>query len=70
MALVDDPVMAPGLIVQVPAGKPVSSTVPVATKQVGWVTVPTVGAAGNAGCALITILTDAAEIHPAALVTE
>ena len=31
--------------------------------------VPTVGAAGKAGAALITTLADAGDIHPAALVT-
>ena len=63
------PAMAPGLIVQLPAGKPVSTTLPVATAQVGCVIVPIPGAAGVAGWALITILPDAAEVHPAALVT-
>ena len=63
------PAMAPGLIVQLPAGKPVSSTLPVATAQVGWVIVPTAGAAGVTGWALITTLAEAAEVQPAALVT-
>ena len=40
-----EPVIPPGLIVQVPAGRPLSTTLPVATAQVGWVIVPTVGAA-------------------------
>ena len=61
--------MLPGLIVQVPAGKPFSITLPVATAQVGWVIVPTVGAVGVVGCALITTLAEAGEVHPAALVT-
>jgi len=43
--LVVDPVMLPGLIVQVPEGRPLSTTLPVATSQVGWVIAPTVGAA-------------------------
>ena len=50
--VVDDPVpaIAPGLMVQFPAGKPLNSTLPVATAQVGWVIVPTAGAAGAQGC--------------------
>ena len=63
------PEMLPGLIVQVPAGKPFNTTLPVATAQVGWVIVPTVGAVGVAGCALITTLAEAGEVQPAALVT-
>ena len=38
------PAIAPGLIVQLPAGKPLNTTLPVATAQVGWVIVPTSGA--------------------------
>ena len=63
------PEIVPGLIVQVPAGKPVSTTLPVAVVQVGCVMVPIAGATGVRGCALITILADAGEIHPTALVT-
>ena len=41
--------------VQVPVmGEPLRATLPVATVQVGWVIVPTTGADGVAGCALIT----------------
>ena len=43
------PAIAPGLIVQFPAGRPLNITLPVATAQVGWVMVPTVGADGVAG---------------------
>ena len=64
-----EPAMAPGLIVQLPEGKPLNTTLPVANEQVGWVMVPTVGAAGVGGCALITTLAEAGELHPAALVT-
>jgi len=64
-----DPVMDPGLMVQFPDGKPPSSTLPVAISQVGWVIVTTTGAEGAPGCVLITILADAAEVHPEALVT-
>ena len=64
------PVIAPGLIVQLPDdGKPLNATDPVATEQVGCVIVPTVGAAGKEGAALITTLTERPDIHPAALVT-
>ena len=63
------PGMDPGLMVQLPAGKPLRSTLPVANAQVGCVTTPTAGAVGVAGCALITIFAVAVEVHPAALVT-
>lgn len=63
------PMMAPGLIVQLPPGSPLRTTLPVARAQVGWVTVPTSGAVGAAGCGLMTILADAEETHPVALVT-
>ena len=69
VVLVVDPVIPPGLIVQFPAGNPLSATLPVATEQVGWVTVPTIGAEGVAGNGFITALTEANEIHPAAFVT-
>lgn len=61
--------IAPGLIVQFPAGNPVISTLPVATEQVGWVMVLKVGVDGVTGCALITTLAEGKEIHPEALVT-
>lgn len=64
------PVIAPGLIVQLPAGKPVNVTLPVAMEQVGCVIVPTIGADGIVGCVLITIFVDGVEVHPEALVTE
>ena len=63
------PVIAPGYMVQLPDGKPLSVTLPVASAQVGCVIVPIDGAAGVAGCALITILPDATEVQPDALVT-
>ena len=46
VVLVPVPVIAPGLIVQVPvAGSPVSTTLPVvAAHEAGWVIVPTTGA--------------------------
>ena len=60
-------VIAPGdrVSVQVPAaGRPFSTTLPVATAQVGWVMVPIAGADGVAGCALITTFAEATEVHP------
>src|SRR5664280_735251 len=69
VVLAADPAIPPGLIVQLPEGKPVRTTLPVATAQVGWVIVPTVGAAGVTGCGLITTLAESGEVHPTALVT-
>ena len=63
------PAIAPGLMIQLPAGKLPITTLPVAAVQVGCVIVPTVGAVGVAGCALMTTLADAGEVHPAAFVT-
>ena len=63
------PAIAPGLIVQLPAGKPLRITLPVATAHVGCVMVPTVGMAGAPGAVLITTLADGAETHPTSLVT-
>jgi hypothetical protein len=37
------PDIGPGLIVQLPAGRPLNTTLPVGEAQVGWVMVPTVG---------------------------
>lgn len=65
-------VIPPGVrvTVQLPvAGNPLRATLPVDNRQVGCVTVPTTGAEGVAGCALITALADAGEMHPEALVT-
>jgi len=63
------PIMAPGLIVQFPEGKPLSITLPVATVQPGWVIIPIIGAAGVAGCVFITTFAEGAELHPTELVT-
>ncbi len=63
---------APGLRVSVhvpEAGRPLNATLPVATAHVGLVMVPTVGASGVAGCALITTSPDAAEVQPTEFVT-
>jgi hypothetical protein len=69
VVLVDDPAIPPGLIVQLPEGNPLNTTLPVVSAQVGCVIVPMTGAAGVEGCALMTTLPDAGEVHPAALVT-
>lgn len=66
---IPEPVMAPGLMVQLPEGKPLNATLPDATAHVGCVTLPVIGAVGVSGCVLITMFTDAEEEHPAALVT-
>jgi len=63
------PAIAPGLIVQLPEGKPLRTTLPVASAQVGWVIVPTVGDEGVTGWVLMRMLADDNEIHPDALVT-
>jgi hypothetical protein len=65
-------VVPPGVRVKVQlpvAGNPFKITLPVATEQVGWVIVPTVGAVGVAGWVLITTLAEEDEIQPEALVT-
>jgi len=64
-----EPATAPGLIVQLPAGKPERSMPPVATEQVGCVIELITGAAGVTGCALMTTLAVAEEVHPTELVT-
>ena len=71
VTLVPVPVIAPGLIVQVPvAGNPFNITVPVDAAHVdGCVTEPTIGAVGATGAAFITTSDDGFEIHPAELVT-
>ena len=62
-----EPAMAPGFIVQLPAGKPVNTTLPVAVEQVGWVMVPTIGAVGADG-SLRVALTPVAEAQPLAVI--
>ena len=51
------------------AGKPFNTTLPVAIAQVGWVMVPTIGAAGAEGWAVITALAEDGETQPDELVT-
>ena len=65
-------VLPPGILVnvQVPeAGKPFNTTEPVGVLQLGWVIVPTAGAAGKAGAALIATLFEGTETQPTSLVT-
>jgi hypothetical protein len=65
-------VMLPGFLVRVHVpeeGRPLRATLPVATSQAGWVLVPTTGAAGAEGIALITTLPVAGETHADASVT-
>ena len=62
----------PGVLVSVhvpDAGKPLNTTLPVASAQVGWVMVPTVGAVGEDGCVVITTLAEDGETQPEELVT-
>jgi hypothetical protein len=68
--LVPVPERFPGFIVHVPvAGKPLNATLPVPTLQVGWVIVPTVGAIGEEGAAVIITSAGPEEVQPEALVT-
>ena len=69
VVLAPDPEIAPGLMVQLPAGNPENTTLPVATEHVGCVIAPIRGAVGVAGCGLITIFAEAAEMQPVTFVT-
>jgi hypothetical protein len=60
------PDMVPGLIVQLPAGRPLSTTLPVGSVHVGCVIVPTIGANNAAGCVIMTF---AVAVHKFASVT-
>lgn len=65
-------VVPPGVCVNIHVpvdGKPFRTTLPVVRVQVGWVTVPIEGAAGDSGGEFIRIFPDDGEIHPFALVT-
>ena len=68
VVLAVDPAIDPGLIVQFPAGKPLSTTLPVPDKQVGCV-ISAIGAPGVPKLAVITTLADAEEVPPNASVT-
>ena len=69
VVLIPAPAIAPGLIIQFPAGKPLKTTLPVATAQDGCVIIPIVGTKGVAGCALMITSADAAEVHTSEFVT-
>jgi hypothetical protein len=63
---------APGLRVNVHVpvdGKPLSTTLPVATVQVGCVIAPTTGGVGVPEEALITTFAEATDVQPPAFVT-
>ena len=49
VVLLPVPVTLPGLIVQLPVGKPLNNTLPVDNEHVGCVMVPTTGADGAVG---------------------
>jgi hypothetical protein len=63
-----DPVILPGLTVQLPAGRPPRTTLPVETVHVGWVMVPIVGAEGR-GLTVTAVTADCALWQPAASAT-
>jgi hypothetical protein len=63
------PGIAPGLIVQLPAGKPLNITLPVANAHVGSLIVPSNGLAGIPVGVLITTEDEASEVQPDAIVT-
>jgi hypothetical protein len=69
VAVVPVPVIAPGLIVQVPvAGRPFNTTLPVVERhEEGCVTVAAIGAVGATGAGFIIISADACDIHPGSL---
>lgn len=64
------PEMAPGLIVQLPDGKPSRTILPVKTAHSGCVISPASGADGVSGCKFIIILADIDDTQPAEFVTE
>jgi hypothetical protein len=73
VVLVPDPVVVtpPGVRVRVQEpveGNPLNNTLPVDTVHVGGVIVPTTGAVGTDGCAIITTFADDPDIQLFALV--
>ena len=65
-------IIPPGVLLTVQVrdkGRLFNTTLPVEILQVGCVIVPTIGAVGIAGCALITTSTVGNETHPEELVT-
>ena len=69
VAVVPDPVIPPGLIVQPLEGNPPNTTLPVATLHVGCIIEITFGIGGVPGFAIIIILADREDVHPAEFVT-
>ena len=69
--VVDPVFVAPpvAVTVQLPDGRPLRATLPVAVEQVGCVIAPTTGAVGVAGCVLITASPEPVEVQPTELVT-
>ena len=67
VVLVPVPLIAPGLMVHVPVGRPLKITLPVAVEQVGWLMVPVVGAEG-APVAGLTVNEADAETHVGSVV--
>ena len=63
------PGILPGSMVQFPVGRPLKSTLPVETVQVGCVMLPTTGASGVTGCMLIITSADGKDVQPSELVT-
>ena len=64
-----DPVIPPGLIVQLPEGKPINVMLPVATVHEGCVIDDNTGIAGVPGFEIITIFAEGTEVHPTEFVT-
>ena len=69
--VVDPVFVAPpvAVTVQLPEGRPLRATLPVAVAQVGCVIVPMIGASGVAGWVFIVALVEATEVQPTELVT-
>ena len=64
-------VTLPGLRVSVHVpdeGKPLRATLPVDSRQVGCIIVPTTGDEGEGGCELMDTLAEGSDVHPAELV--
>ena len=56
VAVAPVPVIAPGLMIQLPVGKLFKTADPVAMAQVGWVMGPTVGAVGVGLTVMISVV--------------
>lgn len=51
-------------MIQPPEGRPLRTTLPVGTENVGCVIVPITGAVGIGGCAGITTFADGRDVQP------